>query len=95
MNAPIIMTKTERKRVSAIIRATEYLFLENLALKLVLDNREVKNWPMLVERIIKDPELLAGVHLKFADLYKELERSENPEKAMDTLLGSLPIKQVN
>ncbi len=89
------MTKSERTRVSAVVRATEYLFLENLALKLVLDNREVKNWPMLVERIVKDPEILAGVHLKFADLYKDIESSESPEKALDTLLGSLPVKRIH
>jgi hypothetical protein len=33
------MIKEEKKRLSAVIRATEYLFLENIALKLVLDHR--------------------------------------------------------
>ncbi|MGA8617905.1 MAG: hypothetical protein WB660_05225 [Candidatus Sulfotelmatobacter sp.] len=27
------MTKEEKKRLSAVLRATEYLFLENIALK--------------------------------------------------------------
>ena len=35
------MTKQEKKRLSLVLRATEYLFLENIALKLVLEHREV------------------------------------------------------
>jgi hypothetical protein len=35
------MTKQEKKRLSAVLRATEYLFLKNIALKLVLEHREV------------------------------------------------------
>jgi hypothetical protein len=33
------MTKAEKNRLSTVIRATEYLFLENIALKLVLEHR--------------------------------------------------------
>jgi hypothetical protein len=38
------MTKQEKKPLSSVLRATEYLFLENIALKLVLEHREVPNW---------------------------------------------------
>ena len=38
------MTNEEKKRLSAVLRATEYLFLENIALKLVLEHRQVANW---------------------------------------------------
>jgi hypothetical protein len=38
------MTNEEKKRLSAVLRATEYLFLENLALKLVLEHCQVANW---------------------------------------------------
>jgi len=31
------MTNEEKKRLFAVLRATEYLFLENIALKLVLE----------------------------------------------------------
>jgi len=34
------MTAQEKKRLSALFCATEFLFLENLALKLVLDYRQ-------------------------------------------------------
>jgi hypothetical protein len=37
------MSKQEKKRLSAVLRAAEYLFLENIALKLVLEHREVPN----------------------------------------------------
>lgn len=61
------MTKQEKKRLSAVLRATEYLFLENIALKLVLEHREVRNWQKL-ERLLADKEMLAGVRLKFGDI---------------------------
>jgi len=43
------MTKQEKKRLSSVLRATEYLFLENIALKLVLEHREVPNWQKLLD----------------------------------------------
>jgi hypothetical protein len=60
------MTKQEKKRLSAVLRATEYLFLENIALKLVLDHREVPNWQKLLDHLLTDQEMLAGVRLKFS-----------------------------
>jgi len=33
------MKEDEKKRLSAVLHATEYLFLENMALKLVLEHR--------------------------------------------------------
>jgi hypothetical protein len=70
------MTKEEKKRLSAVIRATEYLFLENIALKLVLDHRAVPNWQGLLE--------------KFRDLYDKLEESADPSEALEALLGRMP-----
>lgn len=60
----LAMTKEEKKRLSAVLRATEYLFLENIALKLVLEHREVPNWQKLLEHLLTDKEMLAGVRLK-------------------------------
>ena len=57
------MTKQEKKRLSVVLRATEYLFLENIALKLVLEHREVPNWQKLLERLLADKDMLAGVGL--------------------------------
>jgi hypothetical protein len=82
-----LMTKTEKERLSAIIRATEYLFLENIALKLVLEHREVPNWQKLVDHLLTDKEMLAGVRLKFRDLYSEIEKSGDPSAALKALLG--------
>jgi hypothetical protein len=84
------MTKDEKKRITAMVRATEYLFLENIALKLVLEYREVPHWQKLLEKLLADKEIMAGVHLKFQDLYKEIERSHDPSKALEALLGELP-----
>ena len=78
------------KAPSAVIRATEYLFLENIALKLVLEHRSVPNWQRLLERLLSDKEMLAGVHLKFRDLYDKLEKSVDPSEALESLLGRLP-----
>ncbi len=84
------MTKAEKKRLSTVIRATEYLFLENIALKLVLEHRAVSNWQKLLERLLEDKEMLAGVRLKFRDLDDQLEGSADPSDALEALMGELP-----
>jgi len=84
------MTKEERKRVGAMIEAAECLFLENLALKLVLEHRAVPNWQKLVDRLMTDEELMSGVRLRFSDLYEKLERVPDAEAALETLIGPLP-----
>jgi len=84
------MTKDERKRLNAVIEAAECLYLENIALKIVLEHRAVPNWQKLVDRVMDDPEILTGIHLRFRNLYKNLERVPNPSAALDTLLGPLP-----
>ena len=72
------MTKQEKKRLSAVLRASEYLFLENIALKLLLEHRQIANWQKLLDHLLSDKELMAGVRLKFSDLYRELEASKRP-----------------
>jgi hypothetical protein len=84
------MTKQERKRLDGVLRATEYLFLENIALKLVLEHRAVENWQKLLDRLLADKEMLAGVRLKFSDLYREIEGSSDPGAALEAFLGELP-----
>jgi hypothetical protein len=84
------MTKQEKQRLTAVLRATEFLFLENIALKLVLQHREVPNWQKLLDRLLTDKEILAGVRLKFKDIYQEVEGSADPSAALDALLGELP-----
>jgi hypothetical protein len=84
------MTKQERSRVAALVEAAECLFLENLALKLVLEHRGVSNWQKLVDRLMQDEELMSGVQLKFSDLYEKLERVPDASAALGTLLGPLP-----
>jgi hypothetical protein len=84
------MTKQEKRRLSAVLRATEYLFLENIALKLVLEHRQVANWEKPLDRLLSDEEMLAGVRLKFSDLYRDLEASKDPSSVLDTFLGELP-----
>jgi hypothetical protein len=84
------MTPAEKKRLSAVLHATEYLFLENIALKLVLEHREVANWQKLLDHLLSDKEMLAGVRLKFSDFYHEIERSSDPSSALESFLGGLP-----
>jgi hypothetical protein len=86
----LAVTREERKRISAVVRATEYLFLENIALKLVLEHRAVLNWQKLLARLMTDKEIMAGVHLKFQNLYSEIEMSEDPSQALEVVLGALP-----
>jgi len=84
------MTKTEKKRLATVLQATEYLFLENIALKLVLEHRAVADWEKLLDHLLSDKEMLAGVRLKFRDLYSEIEKSADPSKALEELLGGVP-----
>lgn len=84
------MTKQERKRLGGVLRATEYLFLENIALKLVLEHRAVTNWQKLLDHLLTDKEILAGVRLKFSDLYREIEKSSDPSAVLESFLGGLP-----
>ncbi|HUO16207.1 MAG TPA: hypothetical protein VMX38_14575 [Verrucomicrobiae bacterium] len=84
------MTQEEKKRLSAVLRATEYLFLENLALKLLLEHREVRNWRKLLEHILSDKEIMGGVGLKFSDLYREIEKAKDPSLALENFLEGLP-----
>ena len=84
------MTKEERKRFTAMIEAAQCLFLENMALKLVLEHRGVQNWQKLVDRLMQDEELLGGVQLKFGELFEHLERVPDPTTALDQLIGPLP-----
>lgn len=86
------MTKEEKKRMLTVVRATEYMFLENIALKLVLEHRAVKDWQKLLDRLLADKEILAGVHLQFRDLYGKLEGTEDPSEALEELLGKLPAR---
>jgi hypothetical protein len=81
------MTKDEKKRMEAVIGVAEFLFLENIALKLVLEHRAVPNWQKLVDRLMSDEEMLAGVRLKFQDLGRKLDRSVDPSAALEGLLG--------
>jgi hypothetical protein len=85
------MAKDEKQRLSAVLRATEYLFLENITLKLVLEHRQVPHWKTLLERLLGDKETLAGVRLKFRDVYGEMEGSGEPSEALERLLGELPV----
>lgn len=84
------MTKQEKKRLAGVLRATEYLFLENIALKLVLEHREVPNWQKLLEHLLADKEMLAGIRLKFRDIYAEIEGSGDPTAALESLVGEIP-----
>lgn len=84
------MTKEEQERLSVVIRATEYLFLENIALKLVLQYREVPHWEKLLDRLLSDREILAGVRLKFRDIYNVVEEAADPTTILDDLLMNVP-----
>ena len=87
------MTKAEKKRLADVLHATEYLFLENIALKLILEHRAVPNWQKLVDHLLSDKDMLAGVRLKFRDLYSQIEKSADPSKALEEVLGEIPARK--
>ena len=87
------MTPSERKHVSELVRTTEYLLLENLALKLVLEHREVPGWRKLLDKLLADKEILAGVHLRFKDIYREIELSDEPSRALNALVSGIALRK--
>ena len=84
------MTKDEKKRMSAMLHATEYLFLENIALKLVLEHRAVPNWRRLLEKLLADEEILSGVRSEFRELYSALEKSADSSAPLAAMADKLP-----
>jgi hypothetical protein len=87
------MTQRERNHVSELVRTTEYLLLENLALKLVLEHKEVPGWRKLLDKLLADKEMLAGVHLRFKDIYREIEFSDSPSSALHTLVSGISLRK--
>ena len=78
-----------------VLHATEFLFLENMALKLVLEHRSVTNWQKLVDHLLTDKEMLGGVRVTFRDLYRDLERASDPSAALEGFLGKIPSRKTS
>jgi len=89
------MTKTEKDRVSELLQATEVLLVENIALKLVLEHRQVPNWRKLLNHLLADKEILAGVHLRFKDVHRKIQSGQDPGDALHTLVRRLPSSKAN
>lgn len=87
------MTKNERERVSELVQATEFLLLENIALKFVLEHRQVPNWRKLLDKLLADKEILAGVHLRFRDVHRVIAAGEDPASVLHTLVTNLPARK--
>lgn len=86
------MTDAEKKRMLAVVRATEFLFSENAALKVVLLSHRIPQpvWEREAERLLNDPQLSPHVHAIFQHLYDEIELAHDETKAFEELLGALP-----
>jgi hypothetical protein len=87
------MTQAEKKRLAAVLHATDYLFLENMALKLVIEHHAVPNWQKLVDHLLADKEMLGGVRLTFRDLYREIEGSSDPSAVLEAFLEKIPARR--
>ena len=87
------MTDPEKKRMLQILRATESLYSEALALKAVLRSRGVTQpvWEKECARLMHDPELATMVHARFQQLYDEIEHSHDETAAVEALLQALPV----
>jgi hypothetical protein len=84
------MTDAEKKRMLTVVRAAEFLFSENLALKTVLISHRVAAWEQKCERLMKDPQLSPQIRAKFQHLYDEIEQAHDETKALEALLQALP-----
>jgi hypothetical protein len=86
------MTAEEKKRMLTVIRATEFLFAENAALKTVLlaHGIPLHVWEREAERLVLDPELSPRIRAIFQHLYDEIEHAGDETKAVQELLKALP-----
>ena len=75
-----------------MIRATEYLFLENIALKLVLQYKEVPHWEKLLDNLLSDKEI-PRVRLKFRELYDAIEQVTDPSAVLEDFVADLPKRR--
>ena len=62
---------------------------------MIIEHHEIKNWEKLLEHLLIDKELLAGISLKFRDLYAKLDQSKDPSDALDSLLSTFPASKKN
>jgi hypothetical protein len=69
------------------------LFVENIALKLVLQHKEVPHWEKLLDNLLSDKEMLAGVRLKFQDIYGAVEHASDPSAVLEGLVAELPKRR--
>lgn len=89
------MNDGEKKRMLAIVRATEFLFSENCALKAVLLFRRIpqKVWEAECARLMKDSEISQKLRGKFQHLYDEVEQARDESRAVEELLRALPVSK--
>jgi hypothetical protein len=84
------MTDAEKQRMLTVVRAAEFLFSENLALKTVLISHRIAAWEQQSETLMKDPRLSPQIRAKFQHLYDEIEQAHDETKALEALLQALP-----
>jgi len=86
------MTDAEKKRMLAVVRAAEFLYSENCALKTVLLSRRIpqQTWELECARLMKDPQLAGMLRAKFQHLYDEIEQARDETAAIEALLQALP-----
>lgn len=56
----------------------------------MLEHRTVPNWKKLLERLLSDKEILAGVRLKFEPIYEDMNRDRDFSEALLAILGNRP-----
>lgn len=86
------MTDVEKQRMLTVVRAAEFLFSENIALKTVLVTHRVPMtvWQREIDKLMKDPVLSPQIRAKFQHLYDEIEQARDESEALEALLQALP-----
>jgi hypothetical protein len=86
------MTDAEKKRMLQLVRITEFMFSQSLALKLVLLSHGVpeKVWERELSAALNDPETRLLWKPTFQRLYDEIEQAVDEKAAVEALLRALP-----
>jgi hypothetical protein len=79
------MTEQEKELMLDLAKAVEYLYAENVALKVTLEHHHVSpsEYEAECKDLIEDPKLSALAHRKFLSLFDEIEQAPNLSKALE------------
>jgi hypothetical protein len=86
------MNEELRQMLSSLVDGLESLWLENLAMRHLLDQCEAPNWYGLMHEFCQRASSKARAHEKFAPYRALIQAAQMDSKALESLLDTLSTK---